>query len=385
MGRLNILHTIETGGPGGAENVLLNIIGGLDPARFRSLAVINESGWLEERLRERGVPTIRVQWNRWYDMKLPRALADAVRSEGVGLIHSHLPDQNFYSCIASRITGCPAIVTYHGPVELQDARSLRGWAKLQTVKRIAAQTVTVCDCVRSLMLQAGFPAGKLQRIYNGIDPRRFEGVRGDFRHELRLASQTPLIGMVANVRAPKGHEYFIRAARIVIDRFPKAQFVVAGDLHPTLAPPLFELAASLKVMDNLRFLGLRSDIPNILRDLDVYVLPSTSEGFPLALLEAMACGVPVVATRCGGAEEMVEEGKTGFKVQIRDAEAIAARVIDLLENRSGGIAMGIAGRQKVQQDFSIRTMVERYEQLYESCVGARAVSEVCVQGAGYAD
>jgi len=376
MKKLTILHTIETSGPGGAENVLLLLAKGLDPERFRSIVAINEHGWLEDRLRDLGLQTVRVEWKRWWDLRLPRALARLVREEKIDLIHSHLPDQNFYACLASRISGCPAIVTYHGPVELSDSGTLRGWLKLQLVKRTARRVVVVCDFVRQMLKDIGFPDGKLLRIYNGIETSRFTAVAGGgIRQELNCPPGTALIGMVANVRAPKGHEYFIRAARIIADQYPNTFFVISGDLHETLAPPLFKLVSDLGLEDSLKFLGFREDVPRILADLDIYVLPSTSEGFPLVVLEAMACAKPVVATCCGGATEMVDDGHTGFLVPIADAAAIASRVIELMEDKEMAVRMGSAARLRVEKEFSVQAMVANYERLYESHFFAEGASE----------
>jgi glycosyltransferase involved in cell wall biosynthesis len=370
--KLTILHTIETSGPGGAENVLLQLASRLSPDRFRSVVVINEPGWLEDKLHEAGLQTVRVKWRRWWDCRLPRAIARLVKDERVDLIHSHLPDQNFYACVASRLSGCPTIVTYHGPVELSDSGTLRGWLKLQLVKNTARKVVVVCDFVKDMLKHSGFTEQALHRIYNGIESSRFtEATRGRLRLELNCPPESALIGMLANVRAPKGHEFFIRAARLIADRNPNTFFVISGDLHKTLAPPLFKLVRDLGLQDRLKFLGFREDVPTILSDLDIFVLPSTSEGFPLVVLEAMACGKPVVATRCGGAGEAVVEGRTGFMVEVADAPAIASRVIELLEQKEQSVSMGQAAKLRIESEFSVQAMVANYERLYESCVALR--------------
>jgi glycosyltransferase involved in cell wall biosynthesis len=138
-----------------------------------------------------------------------------------------------------------------------------------------------------------------------------------------------------------------------------------------LAPPLFNLAKELGLENRLSFLGFRQDVPDILNDLDIFVLPSTSEGFPLVVLEAMACAKPVVATRCGGTGEMVDEGRTGYMVPVADASAIASRVSELLNQPEGGASMGRAAKLRVESEFSVQTMVANYERLYEICVVAR--------------
>ena len=359
------MHTIETSGPGGAENVLLSLVKGLNRDLYCSTVVLNRGGWLEERLREAGAEVVCVEWNHWWDLKLPRALAHIIREREIDLVHSHLPDQNFYSCLAGRMTGCPIVVTYHGPVELRDANRLRGWLKLQLVKNTAARVVVVCDYVRSMLHTIGFADHQMHRIYNGIATEHFRTlVRGTLRMELKMPAEAVLVGMVGNVRGPKGQEHFIRAAQRIARQEPSVHFIICGDLHPTLAPPLFALVNKLGLQEKVHFLGFRSDVPHVLADLDVFVLPSTSEGFPLVVLEAMATGRAVVATRCGGAEEVVEHEQTGLLVPVGDDQAIAESVIRLLLNPQMRARLARSGQRLCEKNFSMRMMIESYEALY---------------------
>ena len=369
MKRLTVLHTIETSGPGGAENVLLALALGLDKSRFRSIVVINDPGWLEDRLNELGLAYYRVPSVHWYDFKLPRRLLQLIRTERVDVIHSHLPDQNFWASVVGRLTRRPVIATYHGAVELANSRQWRNVVKLTTVKHAANTVSVVCGHVEEMLLNLGFPASKLRRIYNGIDVAKYAN-KGDgrLRRELALQPDAPIIGMVANIRATKGHEYFIRAARIIADRFPNAAFVVSGDPHDELAPPLFRLVEELGLKDRVTFLGFRSDVPMLLAEMAVFVLPSTSEGFPLVVLEAMAAGKPVVSTRCGGVEEVFNTELDSLLVPVADADAIAKQVCSLLENPQHAAFLAAAGRRRVCEKFSVQSMIAEYERLYEVSV-----------------
>jgi len=366
-----ILHTIETAGPGGAETVVLNLATRLDPRRFRSIALLPSESWLGEKLKSSGVPTFFAESGRWWDLRLPRAMAKLIRKEKVDLVHSHLPDQNFYSCVAGRMTECKAVVTYHGPVELSDARRLKGMIKLWAVRNSAAAVVVVCDYVGEMLKEIGFPAEKIVRIYNGIGLARFEGTPGGrLRRELGLRNGSKLVGMVANVRPSKGYEYFMRAARQVCAADARACFVAVGDIDEELAQPLWKLRDELAIGDRIRFLGFREDIPEILKDLDVFVLSSTAEGFPLVTLEAMAAGKPVVVTRCGGPQEVVEDGRTGYMVPPADAEALAEKITELLGAPERAAELGARARRKIEDEFSVEEMIARYEELYGRVLGA---------------
>jgi glycosyltransferase involved in cell wall biosynthesis len=361
-----ILHTIETGGPGGAETIVLELASRLDPARFRSIVVLSHDGWLRQQLRARGVETILVRWKAWYDFRLPRVMRSIVRREKVALIHSHLPDHNFYSCLVGRWTRCRTIATYHGAVELAKARHTRNALKLWFVRRYANTVVAVCSHIERMLRQASFPPGKIVRIYNGIDIARFVGPHnGHLRQELGCRSETAIVGMIANIRQSKGYEFFIQAAREIADLMPATLFLAIGDVDERIGCGLRALVDELGLSGSFRFLGFRSDVAELLSQLDVFVLSSTSEGFPLVVLEAMAAGKPVVVTRCGGPEEVVEDGQDGFLVPPGDPKALASRIMDLLHDPGLRATLGSRGQTKVKQHFSLERMVKNYEALYD--------------------
>lgn len=367
-----ILHTIETGGPGGAETVVLNLASGLDTRRFRSLVLLPGGSWLPGKLQESRIPTFLVRSKAWYDPRLPAGMARLVRREKVDLIHSHLPDQNFYSCLVGRLTGRKTIVTYHGPVELAQSRGFKGWIKLSFVRHAASAVVVVCDYVGRMLAARCFPTQRLFRIYNGIDVDRYSMPRRRQLHEeLGCPAEANIVGMVANVRASKGYEFFIRAARHVVERFPATRFVSIGDIDRTLGKPLFKLVEELGLKDRFLFLGFRENVPAVLSDLDVFVLSSVSEGFPLVILEAMAAGKPVLATRCGGTEELVEDGRNGVLVPPRDAEALGNKIGELLAHPEWAQSLGQVARNTVLSRFSMESMVHQYEELYERLLNSR--------------
>ncbi len=366
MRKFTILHTIETAGPGGAETVVLNLASQLDRSRFRSVVLLTREDWLSQRLRERDVPTFFVDSRAWYDLRLPLGMARLIRKEKVDLIHSHLPGQNFYSCVVGRLTGCKTIATYHGAIELSRSRGLRGAIQLGWVRRSADAVVVVCDHIGQMLRNAAFPAEKIVRIYNGISVDKFQvPADGRLRRELALRNGAKLVGMVANLRETKGYEFFIQAARKVSDTMPETRFVAVGDMDPVIAKPLLGSIERLGLQDRFIFLGFRSDVPEILSDLDVFVLCSVSEGFPLVMLEAMAAAKPVVVTRSGGPQEIVEDGCTGVLVPPADPGALAEKICELLANPERAAALARTARAKVESTFTLEKMIRDYECLYE--------------------
>jgi glycosyltransferase involved in cell wall biosynthesis len=372
MRKFTILHTIETAGPGGAETVVLNLASRLDSSRFRSLVLLPREDWLSERLRERGVPTFFVDSKAWYDFRLPVGMARLIRQENVNLIHSHLPGQNFYSCVVGPLTGCKTIVTYHGGIELSRSRGLRGAIQLGWVRRSADAVVVVCDHVGQMLRNARFPFEKIVRIYNGISVEKFQvPANGRLRRELGLQNGAKLVGMVANLRETKGYEFFIQAARKVTDTMPETRFVAVGDMNPVIARPLLGLVERLGLQDRFIFLGFRSDVPEILSELDVFVLSSISEGFPLVALEAMAAAKPVIVTRSGGPQEIVEDGRTGLLIPPADPDALTEKICELFANPERAAALARTAREKVGSTFTLEKMIGNYEHLYERLMNGR--------------
>jgi len=370
MKQYTILHTIESGGPGGAETVVLSLVKRLNPERFKSVVLLPPGPWLNPRLRELGVPVIEVSWKVWWDLRGPLAIVKAIRKHKVDLIHSHLPGQNFYSCVAGLITGTKTLVTYHGPVELEWSQNFRGHVRLWVVRNVADRVIVVCDMVKKLLIQMGFSSNCISLVYNGVEPNSYsDPCRQTLRHELNLEPTHKLVGTVANVRQSKGYEFYVKACAKICKDDPHVTFLAIGDVNEQLAVPIKALHAQLSLGDRFRFLGFRSDVSEILQELDIFVLASTSEGMPLSIMEAMAAGNPVVATNCGGIPEMLAHGRTGWLVPPADPDALSEAISGLLKDPACAGRLGQAAREKFFKDFTVDRMVDRYERLYVSQLG----------------
>lgn len=361
-----ILHTIETGGPGGAESVLLALASGIDNEQFRSIVLLPYMGWLGGKLQERGVPVFVARSRGWYDLRLLKALVRLVREEKVDLIHSHLPDQNFYACLVGSLTGTKTIVTYHGSPDAGGSGSFRSAIKLRVVRSSADGVVAVSDYLKKSLMDLGFEANQIERIYNGVDLRRFsDSPSGRLRAEFNYHNGIKLIGMVANLRESKGYEFFIRAARKVADSMPNARFFSIGAVDSAIGREMRDLVESVSLQDRFFFLGFRTDVPEILNDLDIFVLSSVSEGFSLATVEAMAAEKPVIVTRSGGPLEIVDDGRTGCLIPPADSDALAGKICELLASPERAAALARMARTEVMRMFSLERMIGDYERLYE--------------------
>jgi glycosyltransferase involved in cell wall biosynthesis len=218
------------------------------------------------------------------------------------------------------------------------------------------------------MIQSeGLHGEKIEVIYNGLDLTPYQNsTNGEaLRNKLGFDDHISLIGMIANFNFEiKGHRYFLEAAKTVLEKIPGVEFLLVGD--GPLRNHYEKLTHELGVEKKIHFLGERNDVPVILSNLSISVLSSTSEGLSNVILESMAAGKPVIATNVGGSREIVVDGVTGYLVPPADSQAMAKAITELLQDPDKAITMGAAGKKRVGEKFSIKAMVESYENLYKS-------------------
>jgi glycosyltransferase involved in cell wall biosynthesis len=369
--KIRILHLIETGGPGGAEKVLLNIVGHIDSRQFSSLVMVPRKGWLYETLKKYHFETRVIESNRSWDAGFLLKLSSLIRKEKIDLVHSHLPGMNFYSCLAGRITKRPVIVTYHGKIEDGDKRKWKNIFKNFIVRNTAAQVVTVSDYLKKeLIKKIGVDPNKIVTLYSGIDFNAFGPTKSslELRQKLGLSESAPLVGTIGNIRKSKGYEYLIRSVKLVEEKVPNVLFLIVGEKEEKLFHDLSKLTEKLGLKEWIKFLGFREDVADCLNILDIFVLSSTTEGFSIATVEAMSLAKPVVVTDCGGPAEIVTDGRTGFLVPPGDPKALAQKIILLLENQKLREKMGNQAQIWVRKKFSLEENIKNYELLYINCM-----------------
>jgi glycosyltransferase involved in cell wall biosynthesis len=205
-------------------------------------------------------------------------------------------------------------------------------------------------------------------VHNGVDIRRFSaGVQtsNSLRGELGLAENFGLVVSVGIVSAHKGHDTLIMAAATILKEFPNAAFILVGNELDDFGDRLRKQIVELGIAEHIFFLGPRKDVPAILAQADLLVHPSTQEALPLVLLEAMASGKPVVATRCGGPEEIVVDGETGYLVPVGDEIALADRIKRILSDPESATRMGVAGRKRAEEKFSVQAYARNIQKIIE--------------------
>jgi glycosyltransferase involved in cell wall biosynthesis len=365
-----VLHSIDTGGPGGAETVFAMCVTGLFLGRQRALAVVPYDGWLANHLRGLNVHPLFLKSRGALNLRYLAGLARLARRHGARLIHSHLLGSNVYSAIAGRLLGLPVIAVFHGATDLRDIgrfNSIKRWWLRQPHVRVVA----VSQGVRAELERWGLPPGCIQIIYNGVDANRYSPGRAtELRRELGIPPDTVLIGAVGNIRAPKAYDLLLRTAKIVATT-RSVHFVVVGEGSPGMLDPLLRLRTALGLEETVTFLGFRPASPDLLRNFDVFISSARSEGLPLSFLEAMAVGLPVVATPTSGALEVLESGHSGLIAPEFDEAALARVVCAAIDDSGLRASLGAAGRSVVLARFSTQAMTAAYDKLYDTLLQPR--------------
>jgi glycosyltransferase involved in cell wall biosynthesis len=361
-----ILFLIDTGGPGGAETVLANLVERLPEFGWESRTLVPREDWLHGRLQETGAD-VRIAPSRGSgDIRFLRTVAEEIRGFRPSLIHAHFLGSGVYGTLASTISsGCPLVCTFHGVTDVGAGERFLG-TKARILSRDRNRIVYVSEHLRNhLEPILGVPSRLGVVIYNGV-PFLDSGDGFSARKALGAKPGEVLVGAVGNIRKPKDYPNLLRAARIVCDERADVRFVIVGEEEESLSSELSRLQGELGLRNQTHFLGFRKDASKLLAGFDIFVSSSSSEGLPLASLEAMAAGKAVVLTRCGGVPEMVDHGVTGLLVPPRDHGALAQGILQVLQAPEVAAALGERARGAVKERFSLPAMLGAHDQLYRN-------------------
>ena len=359
---MRILEVIETGGPGGAETIFIELSAELKARGHEVFTFIGDTGWLNDALRGRGV-RVRIQRSlRTFDLSNLRALIDTIRANKIEIVHAHLFDGALYAGIAGWLCGVPVVTTLHGQADVRAAglrMAIKRFVMRRTMQRVAfvseALRVDVASLVRLVPARSVvIPNGVRRSVSDQAEPR----TREPNRFELVA---------IGNIRRPKGYQVLLDALSQLVGRYPFMRLRIAGSADEEAQPLWRELHAQvdqLHLADHVEFLGFVSDPWALLADADCFVLSSFQEGFSLATIEAMLAGVPVVATRSGGPEELIVHNDTGVLVRAGDADALAVGIAQILDAPDDASRLARQAREVAIRNFGVSTMVDAYEKLF---------------------
>ncbi len=370
---IHVTHVLGNLGGGGAETGVLRLIAGLSDSSLRHSVTI--AGSDRSLLQETGlnVPchALGIQ-KRSYTAFF--RFARLWRNLEVDVVHVNnlalWPD----AALASRLSGCPCIETFHGIEDAQLAFSFSRRKLCQAAGLMSVRVTAVSEEAADLLVKlTGIDRRDVQVIPNGVDTQRFAPAETweaklALRSRKGLPRQGLLLGCVAALRPVKNHQGLLKAfERAVKISATPAFLVLVGD-GPLLGD-LKVLAHELGMGERVIFLGRRTDVDELLRCFDVFVLNSHTEGLSYALLEAMASGLPAVATAVGAAVQLIADGREGYLVPPGDEDALARVLMSLLKHPEVIFEMGLRARKTVEARYGIETMLERYRALYDETAG----------------
>ena len=350
--RLRIAHVSLGLDVGGQERLLVEFARHADRTRFELAFVsLSTRGRLAETLESLGWPVLALNEPSGVRPGMIWRLARLFHRHRFDIVHTHDDKPLLYGSLAAKLARVRLVHTHHHGLLPQTSRRQRrmvAWAG-----RLTQAFVCVSHDSARYMEESGLPRRRQVTLWNGIDLDKYayQGPNGD----------GPAL-TVARLSPEKDVANLLRAAALVVRAAGGFRLHIAGD--GVLRENLVQLANTLNLQDHVRFLGEVRDIPTLLGQARLFVLPSQTEGISLTILEAMARGLPVVATRVGGNPEVVQEGKTGLLVPAGDSEALAQAILKVWQSAELGERMGRAGRMRVEAQFDVRAMVARYERLY---------------------
>ncbi|MBI4484274.1 MAG: glycosyltransferase family 4 protein [Acidobacteria bacterium] len=374
------VHTLPVVSGSGINTLLT--MEGIQDFRYEMALACAPGGDLIRRARESGIPVHEIrnfvsEVNPWKDLSALVQLVRLLRARPFQIVHTHNSKAGFLGRLAARWCKVPIVVhTVHGFSFHEDENPFWRWLFL-FLERWAAGWCDTMIAISQPMVDWALekrvaPAEKIVKIYSGIEIDSFcLPANPKLREHFGIPKTAPLLGAVSKLWEGKGHKVILDAMPRILEAHPDAMLVIVGE--GSLRPKLESLVARKGLGSRVIFTGFRADVPEVTALFDVALLASFYEGMGRVILEAMAAGKPVVATRVGGIPDLVTEGVTGFLVPPGDPGALAEKVIRLLSDPVLRERMGRAGREAVTERFSARTMVREIRRVYDELLSQRGI------------
>jgi glycosyltransferase involved in cell wall biosynthesis len=366
--RIRVLQVLATGSSGGAQEHVRSLVSRLDQARYEVSVVSLGNGPSVRRIRATGTSVEVI--DEPTDETAVARLAAVLLERQPEILHLHMYRAEVVGTRAALAVARAGgrrpyvIATVHS----SRRRSAEDQELLRRLTPAIDQLVAVSDAIARKLQREGRVGPAVQVIYNGVDLGRYreQPACRTLPTELGFPDDAPLVGVVARLEPEKGHETLLAAWRLVLQDLPQARLVIVGEGSEGARLRGQALQLGLQApRTTVFFTGLREDVPAVTAALDVAVLPSYREAQGIVLLEAMALGRPIVATRVGGIPEVVEDGRTGLLVPPHDAPALADGILRLLGDRVFAKRLGEAGQERAHEKFCIERMIDALQTLYD--------------------
>jgi len=366
---MNILYLVNHLDTGGISSYILALGKGLK-AKGHNLWLASWGGELLSRFEEEGFNFLAVPMKTKFELspKLwfsKNILLRFLRDNRMDILHSNTRTTSVLADSLSRRTGIVHVYTCHGFFKRRLSRLLfPSWGMMN---------IAISEPVKEhLMSDFGLAEDKISVIHNGIDLQRFEGNAFQDKRKYKLAlglKDAPVIGIIARLSDVKGHAYLLQAMKKVLESFSDSQLLIVG--KGRMEARLRKLASELKIESSVLFIPSIADTRQALSATDIFVMPSLQEGLGLALMEAMAFGLPCIGSAVGGINALLEDGVNGIRVPPANKDALSKAIEVLLRNKDKAQALAEQARIFIRNNFSHESMVAHTEELYSRCIGRR--------------
>lgn len=369
--KIRVLQMIDEASVGGGQMHVLLLSKYLDKTEFDVTIATEPHGYLVDEANKNGIPILPITISNSFRLKTLVGMKRLLRQTDFDILHTHGGTAGFWGRAVATLNRSPRvrIHTYHGLHYLSDAHE--GQKTFQLAERLALPFTTKVICVCKSDLQKGMAAKIVTEkkgvvIHNGIEIERFshQRSRDKVRQTFHVRENEIVFGTVGRLHEQKAQDILLRAFKRVADQHPTVRLWIVGDGE--LRGTLERLAQELGIGEKVNWLGGRTDIPELLSAMDIFVLSSKWEGQPIALLEAMASAKPVIGTNVDGIPEIVENGKSGLLVEPGQVSPLAFAMEQLILHQQLRDEFATRGKDRISEEFTARRMAERVAHLYHS-------------------
>ena len=365
-----ILHTESSKGWGGQENRTLQESIGLRKRGARVIILCQPGSILGTRALAEGIEVRTCRMRKSYDLFAIKYILDLIKAENISVVSTHSGRDSLLAGIAGRFSRRKPLIVRTRHIALPITSKL-------TYSLLPHKVVTVSDYVRKYLVEEkGIATDKVVSIPTGVDLGKFnpDTIKAISREDFGIPADAPIVGTIAILRRKKGHHTLLDAIPLVLKEFPTAVFLFAGD--GPQRQHIEQKIAKLGIAANVKLLGLRKDIPEIMKTIDVFVLPTLQEALGTSFLEAMAMGKPVVGTKVGGIGEVLKDGINGYLVEPENPSILAQAIIKLLQDKDKARVMGIEGEKIVRRNYTVEKMCENMYAFYSSMLQSQLLRSI---------
>lgn len=358
-----IIHVLTDTNIGGAGVWLLNFARAYNPNQYDCTAFLPEKSALTPKLMTLGVRVVEIPHiaDMSYSKEGLKELKAAFKREKPDIVHTHA---SLSARIAAKECGIPVVSTRHCIEEPKTG--IKGWAYGVINNALSNIVIGVSKASCENLLKDGISKKKLRLVYNGVYPVRKFNDEEKRRTEEKygIPDDRLIVGIVARLEPIKNHKLFLDSAKLICEKRDDIHFLIVGG--GSLESELREYCRELGIEKNVTFTGYKSDITAEMNIIDINTLTSEREALSISLIEGMSIGIPAVATEAGGPSEVIDNGKSGFVVKNYDSEAFAEAVTRLADDKEMRYKMGLEGRKRSIEIFSVRTMMHKLEEIYDN-------------------